>query len=396
MSGIIYTMSFFRSKGCFLDSGSFTPVHKKAYTAMRRVLREQMISRIGNPASAHQQGRKAQAYVDAARNSIARQNQIKSGNVLWTSGATEANFVAIRTAILHALRQGMQARDIHSVIGHEEHSSVRKIVSYFQAFGVAHTVAVPERGKQFTPQDVARLIRKNTVCLSLQYVNSTHGTIQPIAQIADACRKVQPSLFIHTDAAQATAYFNCSPGTLRADAVSVDSAKSFGPQGVGALLFRKAAHYSGLEGKHALSDMRPGTPPVALLHGFAVAFGETCDRREENAHHVRHIRDMLVRQCAQQVPDVYIHGAEKTAATVKPGNLDRCAPHLLYLSFPNTNHRYLATLLDTDGFSVSTSAACAEQTEDALRVGLLPTTTVRDITAFVRCARKHLPIAVKG
>ena len=243
----------------YFDSGSFTPVHRKASAAMRCVLQVQTRRGMGNPEAVHQSGRNAKQYLEQARGMVARRYQMKADNVVFTSGATEANLLALRTAILHACRRGADLADVHIIIGNEEHSSVVKSAAYFQTLGAQCTVASPKSGRRFLPSDITKHIRKNTVALSLQLVNSQHGIVQPIADIARACRETQPSLFIHTDAAQATAYFNCSPIALGADAVTVDGTKSFGPQGVGALCyFKRRMCMLGLEGEHSLWDMRPG------------------------------------------------------------------------------------------------------------------------------------------
>ena len=357
------------------------------------VLRSQERAELGNPFSAHQQGREAQLCADRSRDAVARLYQVKSSDVLFTSGAAEANMIAVRTAVLCALRCGAEPEELHIVIGSEEHSSVRKVISYLAAFGISHTVIIPEEGRRFSPEEVARCVRKNTVCLSLQYVNSVHGAVQPLARIADACREVQPGLFVHTDAAQATAWRTCSPSALRADAVSVDGAKAFGPQGTGALLFAHAERYAGLEGKHETADMRPGTPSVALLCGFAAALENVHLHRERYTRSVRRARDLAVDLLRDRFPDAYVHGVEKTIDRTRPKDFDDCAPHLLYLTFSGTNHLYLSTLLDRDGFSVSTSSACTEQSEDALRIGFLPTTSPGDVRAFVRCVEKHIALA---
>ena len=272
----------------YVDAGAFTPLHKKSYRAVQSVLRKQVKGAVGNPFSSHHHGREAADYIDRSREMIARVYQMQSSDIVFTSGATEANLLAVRTALLHALRSGQSLADMHVIIGFDEHSSVFKVLDYVRTLGVQGTIAQPSRGRLFTPEDIVKDIRPNTVCLSLQLVNSLHGLVQPVARIADACRKVQPSLFVHTDSAQGTAYHNCSPHALRVDAATIDGTKTFGPQGVGALLFQKATQYTGLQGEHSVFDMRPGTPSVALIYGFAVAVHETHQHRPDlfvTSHH---------------------------------------------------------------------------------------------------------------
>lgn len=362
---------------------------------MQCVLQVQTKCGMGNPIATHGPGRNAKKYFEQAQTILARKYQVKTGNIIFTSGATEANLIAIRTALLHAKRRGMDIADMHIIIGNEEHASVYKHITFFQAFGVQHTVATPKDGKRFTPTDITKHIRKNTVAMSLQLVNSQHGIIQPITEIAYACREKHSSIFIHTDAAQATAYFNCSPISLGVDAVTVDSAKSFGPQGVGALLFQKAHLYTGLQGEHSAWDMRPGTPSVALIYGFATALHEAHKNRKRLYEQACGARNNIIAELKRRMPDTYIHGIEKGVKKITTTDWKKIAPHLLYASFPHTNHLYLATLLDTKGFAVSTGSACNEPTHGSLRIGVLPSTTKRAGKALVKCIQKQLPIARK-
>ncbi len=389
------TMALVLKKRHYFDSGSFTPIHRKAANAMQCVLQVQTKCGMGNPIATHRPGRNAKEYFEQAQTMLARKYQIKTSNVVFTSGATEANLIAIRTAVLHAKRHGSDVADMHIIVGNEEHASMYKHIEYFQTFGIQCTVATPKDGRQFLPTDIAKHIRKNTIAISLQLVNSQHGIVQPITEIARTCREKNPSLFIHTDAAQATAYFNCSPVSLGVNAVTIDSTKSFGPQGVGALLFQKAHLYTGLQGEHSAWDIRPGTPSVALLYGFATALHETHKNRKRLYTHAQNARNNVIMGLKQYLPDTHIHGIEKNVKEVKSADWKKIAPHLLYTSFPNTNHLYLATLLDTKGFAVSTGSACNEPADGFLRIGVLPTTTKQATRALVRCIKRQLPIAKK-
>ena len=388
-------VSLFKKQHYF-DSGSFTPIHPKAAHAMQCVLQVQTKHGVGNPVAAHKPGRNAREYLDLARTMLARGYQVKPDNVVFTSGATEANLLALRTAVLYARRQGVPIDAMHVIVGNEEHGSVYRPLAYFQTLGVQCTVATPKNGRQFTPSDITQHIRKNTVAISLQMVNSQHGVVQPIAAIAAAVREKHPTLFIHTDAAQATAYLTCSPVSLGVDAVTIDGTKSFGPQGAGALLLHKAHLYPGLQGEHSLWDMRPGTPSVALLYGLAIALEETHKQRKQLTAQARHARDTIAEELGRHLPDTHIHGVEKTAKEVKTSDWKKLAPHLLYVSFPETNHAYLATLLDTKGFAVSTGSACNQSNEKSLRIGVLPTTARKAARALVRRIRALLPIARKA
>ena len=390
---LLYTTDMVFKNRHYFDSGSFTPISKKASAVVQCIIGMQTKQCLANPLAVHESGRKAREYLEHARTMVARLYQIKAENVIFTSGATEANLVAIRTAILHAVRRGISLSDVHIVVGDDEHSSVYKNISYFQTLGVQYTVASPQNGSHFQPSDVTKHIHKNTIAVSLQLVNSRHGAVQPIADIARACRNKHPSVLVHTDAAQGTAYSNCSPVSLGVDMATIDSAKCFGPQGVGALVFQKAHLYSGLEGEHSIQDIRPGTPSVALVYGFAVALKELHEKRRERHTQAQHIRNYLAVQIKNTFPDATVHGINKVVKDVRVSDWKKVAPHLLYISFPNTNHAYLATLLDTHGFAVSTGSACSEPVESAIRFGVLPTTTERSVRKLVACLKEQIALA---
>ena len=380
----------------YFDAGSYTPLSKSAYRIMQKIFALQVAGKAGNPQARHQEGRVAQEYLEAAYQRIARCHQIKKEAVIGTSGATEANFIAIRTALLHARAQGMHFSEMHMIVGAEEHSSIYRDVEYCKTLGLECTMALPERGKRYTPKDVVKHFRKNTMLLSLQYVNSQHGTIQPIAQIADAARKQNPRIVIHTDAAQATAYFDCAPSTLRSDMVTIDSAKTFGPQGAGALLLQKAGKYPGLQGEHTAQDIRPGTPATALFCGFAEALHETVKQRKELREEVKNTRNYLAEKLQEVDQKTYIHGIEKHVEDIQEKDWETVAPHLIYSSFPDTNHAYLAALLDADGYAVATGSACDEENEEGMRIGVLPGTKKQQIHSLITRLKDRKNLAKKG
>lgn len=377
----------------YFDAGAFTPLHETSFAAVQEVLQKQVKGQVGNPLSSHAHGREASKYVEQSQEMIARVYQMRTRDIVFTSGATEANLLAVRTALLHAKRSGRSLEAMHVVIGFDEHNSLFRILEYIRTLGVRGTVIQPSQKRRFTPQEVANAVCEDTVCVSLQLVNSLHGLVQPVAHIADACRAVQPNLFFHTDSAQGTAYYNCSPHSLRVDAATIDGTKTFGPQGVGALLFQKVHRYTGLQGEHSTFDLRPGTPSVALLYGFAVAVRLMHEERTSVIQQVASLRQYLFEQLVDHIPVFSVRGLEKEASAIRSSDWDLLAPHLLYVSFPQVNHAYLATLLDTRGFSTSTGSACSAQGSEAIRMGLVPTTTKQDIQALVQCIQECLPLA---
>ena len=384
-------------KKYYFDSCAYTPIDPLSYKSINEVLKKQQDINVGNPISNHKPGENAKNYLEEARNMVAKVLLTKNKNIIFTSGATEANLLIIRTAILKAKRNGIKQKDMHMVIGSEEHSSIYRIAKYFSEFDIKYTIAKPtdERKKIFTPESITKHITKNTILVSLQYINSKNGRINDISSISKKCKEKNPSIFFHTDSAQGSAYFNCSPNSLNVDATVIDSTKTFGPQGVGAAVFNKIEDFSGLSGEFNAWDIRPGTPSIALIYGFAIALMEAKKNRVENTKTLKDLKKHLINTLKENIKDTYVNGLDKNISDVKDKNLKQFASHIIYLSFPDVNHSYLATLLNKFGFYVSTNTACDIQTDGELRVGLLPETKNQDIDLFVKCIQKNIKLSKK-
>ena len=372
----------------FFDAGSFTPLSKRAYRAMKRVATLQQSGKSTHPSSAHRPGQKAYEEIQKAQQCIAALTKVKSEAVLLTSGATEANERALIIALAKARARSLPYEQMQVVTSADEHPSWYQTLDRYAHSGV-HYLCVGTPGEQITPAMVADVLSSKTVLVSLSAVVSTHGLLRDSRAIARKCREISPDTLLHSDATQAAAYYPIGPEVRGVDMVTIDSAKVFGPQGAGALI-------GATPGCLRLPDnqpLRPGTPSVMLHAGSAAAFKEAVQRQKERFAIVRALQSTLIEALRVRTPEAYLFGIHKRLSEVREKDLHRIAPHLLYLSFPQTQHDYLAVLLDAEGYAVSTGTACSGLKGDALRIGLHPALTKKQVHTFASCLHQKLPLA---
>lgn len=334
---------------------------QKVQKAMLPFLR----SEFGNPSSIHQLGQRAKAAVEKAREQIAAFLGCSSNEIVFTSGATEANNLAIQGCV----RPGFtHSRVPHVVIFAIEHESLLVQVKELEKQGVLQASYIPP-GKDgiINPEAVEKSIKENTVLVSIQYVNSEIGTVQPIAEIGKIISKKNESSVVgrrslvkfHTDAVQAANYLDCNVEKLRVDLLTLSSHKIYGPKGVGILYIRKGTAISPLIlGGGQEQDMRPGTENVAGIVGMAEAIREVQNPKVRIQHiKMRHMRDKFVGDSKKRISDVEV-----------TGSLEHRVPNNVHLRILGVEGKDVVLLLDQKGVAVSTGSACSERSQEPSHV----------------------------
>jgi cysteine desulfurase len=396
----------------YLDHAATTPLRPEARAAMLPWLG----ARFGNPSGAHRVARAARQAVDEARDALAEAVGCQPGEVVFTSGGTEADNLAVRG--VHAARPGP------ALCSAVEHDAVLGPVA---AVG-GGTVPVDGRGA-IDLDALARALTPHTTLVSVMAANNEVGTVQPLAQVADVVRRLAPRAAVHADAVQAAPWLALPPLVAGADLVSLSSHKLGGPQGVGALVVRRGTllHAQALGGGQE-RELRSGTHNVAGIVGFAAAV-RTLSTREETAARVRRLRDRLARGLVAAVPGTVVTGTTATSGPAVPdgaaetdagaagtadqadaGDTPRRLPGCLHLCLPGIESEALLFLLDQAGVCASAASACAsgaqqashvlaamgvpaERSRGALRLSLGWTTTDADIDhalATIPAAVAHL------
>ncbi|MCX7793062.1 MAG: cysteine desulfurase [Thermodesulfovibrionales bacterium] len=242
----------------YLDYNATTPVDPRVQEAMINALKE-----FGNPSSSHLFGRRAKFIIDQARTNVAKLIGAKQGEIIFTSGGTESNNLAI---IGTALRFGRG----HIVSSSIEHPSVLNPLRYLESLGFTVTYLPVNPKGMVEPDDVVNAIRKDTILVTIMHANNETGVIQPISEIGKIVK--EKGILFHTDAAQTIGKINTSVEELNVSMLTIASHKFYGPKGVGALYIRQGVEIKPiLHGAGHEMGLRPGTENITGIAGLGKA-----------------------------------------------------------------------------------------------------------------------------
>jgi cysteine desulfurase len=327
----------------YLDHSATTPLRPAARDAMLPWLGE----RFGNPSGDHRVARAARQAVDEARDVVADVIGCRPGEVLFTSGGTEADNMAVRG--VYAARPGPV---LCSAI---EHDAVRGPV---RLVGGA-TVAVDARGV-LDLDALGAALTPDVTLLALMTANNEVGVVQPVAEAAEVVRRRAPRAVVHTDAVQAASWLDLPTVVARADLIAVSSHKVGGPQGVGALVARPGTPLRPLLlGGGQERELRSGTHNVAGIVGMAAALRAAAAERNAAAAGVGALRDRLADGLLAAIPGAVQTGAADGA---------RRLPGTVHLCIPGIESEALLFLLDESGVCASAASACASGAHQASHV----------------------------
>jgi cysteine desulfurase len=373
----------------YLDHAATTPVDARVAAAMARCLT--LDGEFGNPASAsHDYGATAGALVETARTQVARCVGAAPAEVIWTSGATEANNLAIFGVAEYYRDQGR-----HIVTARTEHKAVLDPCRELERRGWRVTYLAPDEGGLILPKQVGAALQADTVLVSIMHVNNEIGVIQDLAGIASICAQ-HGSARLHVDAAQSVGKCAVDFAGLGADLMSLSAHKAYGPKGVGALLvsrgagrgLREPVHLKALQfGGGQERSLRAGTIATHQVVGMGLAFELAHAALESEAHRLAALRERLWR------------GLASLGGVLRNGNAQHSVPHLLNVSFEGVEGESLLAAV-RGRLAVSAGSACssAQQepsyvlralgrddvlSESSLRFGLGRSTHERDIDSAV-------------
>ena len=332
-------------RSVYLDHAATTPMLPEALAAMT-----QELAQLGNPSSLHNPGRRARRVVEESRELIADAYGARPSEVVFTSGGTEADNLAIK-GLYWARRATVPARRRVLAAATEHHAvldSVRWLAEHEDA--EADWLPVDPRGVVSMPS-LAEVIERDpeTVALiSVMWANNEVGTVQPIAELARLAAEYQ--IPFHSDAVQAAGQLPVSLAGTGATALTITAHKIGGPVGTGALLLAKGVEpVPVLHGGGQERDVRSGTLDVPAIRAFAVAVQVARERSAYEAKRIAALRDDLIAQVLAAVPDAVLNGASPG-----PGRL----PGNAHFSFPGCEGDALLMLLDAKGIACSTGSAC--------------------------------------
>ncbi|MDH5804002.1 MAG: cysteine desulfurase [Gemmatimonadota bacterium] len=327
------------TKMTYLDNAATTPVRPEVKEAIEPLLAETF----ANPSSNHRYGREARKYVDEAQRRIAEALDASPNQIVFTSGGTEADNLAVLGGAMAAKEKG---KPFAVATGTTEHKAVIAAAKQVEVFGGEYfEIGVDENGT-VDPDRVADAARKASV-VSLMWVNNEVGTIHDIPALAMLCKE-QGAAF-HTDAVQTVGKVPVSFAHEGLDMLSVAGHKIGAPKGVGALLLRDKGLVSALmHGGSQQHGVRPGTENVAGAVALATAIELAVRDQEENAAKYRKLRDDLEARL--------LHLIEEVTVVATEGNR---APHISSVAFPGIDPLHLLIHLDKEGIACSSGPACS-------------------------------------
>jgi cysteine sulfinate desulfinase/cysteine desulfurase-like protein len=325
----------------YLDHAATTPMLPEAIDAMTAEL-----GRVGNPSSLHAVGRRARRAVEESREIIADAFGARPSEVVFTSGGTEADNLAVKG--LFWARRAASAGRTRVLASAIEHHAVLDTVQWLAEHEQARVDLIPvdPRGR-VQPDALAELIDDDVAVVTVMWANNEVGTVQPVAELAAVARA--RGVPFHTDAVQAAAQLEVGLAAGGADALTISGHKLGGPLGVGALLLAKGLdpvpvqHGGGQE-----RDVRSGTLDTPAIVGFAAAVQIAVGRRAEESRRLAALRDELIGKVCAAVPDAVLNGDPRDRL---PGNA--------HFSFPGCEGDALLMLLDARGIECSTGSACS-------------------------------------
>ncbi len=329
----------------YLDHSATTPVDKRVAEVMVRALAETF----GNASSVHTFGQSARAAVDRARRELASLIGARQNEVVFVSGGTEANNLAIRGIAQSSSDPG------HIVSSEIEHPSVKGVCDSLEKKGWRITRLPVYEGGVVRVTDVEAALTDDTVLVTIMLANNEIGTIQPIEEIATLVKERRANgqaIWLHTDAVQAVGRMEVYVERLGCDLLSLSGHKFYAPKGIGALYVRKGVRLTSQNvGGHQERERRGGTENVPAIVAIGEAARIAREELKERATHVRKLRDRFESKVCERIDDIIING-----------DIVNRLDHLSNISFRFIEGEGLLINLDMQGVAVSTGSACSSGT----------------------------------
>jgi len=325
----------------YLDNAATTPVRPEVLEVMLPYLGKDAF---GNPSSAHRFGRAARAGIEEAKRTIAEALGAEPGQVIFTSGGTEADNLAVIGAALAARDQGRPFRVAVSAIEHKAVLAAAHAVRHLGGEEIilpVHASGIVDEGA------LTDALGRGVAAVSVMWVNNEVGVVQPVARLAARCREA--GVCFHSDAVQAFGKLPVSLADVGCTLLTISGHKIGAPKGIGALVVRdRHAVEAIIHGGGQQFGIRPGTENVPGIVGLAKAVELAADEQADLAPCVRSLRDELERRLLEVVPDAVINGWQAERA-----------PHVCNVSIPGTDSEALLMHLDLAGIACSSGSACS-------------------------------------
>lgn len=331
----------------YLDNAATT----KPFASVQKAVLKAMEEDFGNPSSLHTKGVEAEQYIKEARERIASSLKVQPKEILFTSGGTESNNMALLGTAMAKKRGGM-----HIITTRIEHASVHEPLLFLEENGYDITFLDVDAYGHISPQAVADAIREDTVLVSIMYVNNEIGAVMDIGGIGQAIKQKKKDVVFHVDAIQAYGKYRIFPKKEGIDLMSVSGHKIHGPKGVGFLYVSDGVRIRPiLFGGGQQKGMRSGTENVPGIAGLGAAVKEIYTGYEEKKNNLYQLKQYFIEEM-KTIEGVTINGIHGQNGTLP---LLETAPHVVSVSFEGIRSEVLLHALADKGICVSSGSACS-------------------------------------
>ncbi|WP_018756714.1 cysteine desulfurase family protein [Paenibacillus terrigena] len=326
----------------YFDHCASTPPYDEVVQTLSEVMRMQY----SNPSSIHQAGLAAEKLVTRSREVIAAALKVSPNEILFTSGATESNNIAIQGAALKK-----KSRGNHIITTGIEHSSVYECCRLMQRQGFDVTYLPVDASGCIRLEDLQAAITEQTILVSIMHVNNEMGSIQPIAEIGKLLSDY-PRIIFHVDGVQGLGKLPVQLKEWGVDLYSISAHKVRGPKGVGLLYCREGVQLQSLyAGGEQERGLRPGTLNVPGIVAMAKAIRMTIERQPEAVEKMLQLRNQLI-QVVDSIPELVLNSGRDT---------ERAAPHIVHFSYPGMKPEVIIHMLEESDIMASTQSACSSK-----------------------------------
>jgi len=345
-----------KKKLIYLDYAATTPLDPKV-AALVKAIQEKYY---GNPSSIYELGMQAKLEIEATRKGIAEILGAREGEIVFTAGGTESVNLALFGVVRNAIASGIKKP--HLIVSSIEHHAVLESAKALKEEGVELSILKTDHFGFVNPKELARLIKKNTVLISIMYANNEIGTIEPITELTKFIRKAnlnrKHKIIFHTDACQATGAQDLNVNKLGVDLMTLNASKIYGPKQIGLLYVRSGVQLKPLiYGGGQERGLRSGTENTAGIVGFAKALEISEKLKTKENKRLTVLQRFLIKEIKKSIPQAVLNGPEHSRLS---NNIN--------FSFKGIDGEALLLYLDAQGFAVSTGSACASTSLDPSHV----------------------------
>ncbi len=338
------------SKKIYLDHAATTALDESVFEVMKPYFSETF----GNPSSVHSFGQVAMNAVDESRAKVAKFLNCSSSEIVFTSGATESNNLAIQGVVKKYWQEkGSNAPIPHIITSSIEHHCVLDTYIDLKKSGLVEMDILPVHKNEgiVNIKDLEGKIKENTILVSIMYVNNEIGTVQPIEEIGRFLKKKNEArknkILFHSDAVQGINYFDCDTEKLGVDLLSFSGHKIYGPKGSGVLFIKKGTSLKPIQyGGGQEYKIRPGTHNVPAIIGIGKAIENVS--KQKDIEKIKELRDYLIDRILKEVPKSYLNGSA-----------EKRSPNNANFRFESIEGEGLLLSLDMEGIAASTGSACS-------------------------------------